>query len=171
MMNEIKIANKIQAGDFLIFFLVFVLNHGSRKQSKVLLNTKNSMKMKKCLMLIGIMIFTTALIAQPPQRENKTPEEVAKDQTEKMIKDLSLTKEQVPVVLKINIYYAEEMAQLRRKANGDRETMREAMMNLGNRKSKEMKAVLTKKQYRKYESMQEQHMKSGPPGGRGKRQR
>jgi len=103
--------------------------------------------------LIFIILFavlgTAAMYAQQGQRT--TPEERAKTQTEALVKELSLTKEQTVKVDSINLRYARLSQEVISNAGGDREAMQRAMTENYGKQTAATKAVLTAEQVTKYE--------------------
>ena len=130
------------------------------------------MKAKLLMFIVaGLMIAFTAC-SQPPQGQgpqgNFSPEDMAKRQTE-MIKDATgIDEATTKKVHEINLKYANQMTELRKKYTS-REEMREPMMKMREQKDAELKALLTDEQFQKYkakqEEMRQQRQGGGGPGG------
>ncbi len=95
--------------------------------------------------------------AQPGQParstdSTRTPEGRAAALTEKMKTELSLTDDQYPSVQAINLKYALKNEQIFKGSEGKFAKFR-ALKSSQKDKSKEMKAILTSDQYKKYEEM------------------
>ena len=121
------------------------------------------MNMKKFVLAALAMVFSVTLFAQAPQRGERRefkPEEMATRMADGMKKELNLNDEQYKSVY--NLY-------LKR----DREARREEMKKQQEAMNAELKKVLTKEQYTKYEEMlkkqqrQRQGGPRGPQGGQG----
>lgn len=114
-------------------------------------------------------------------RKRKSPEERAKLRAERMTKELDLNKSQARKVEALYLKEAKERESKRadfrkgdRKSAESREAMRNEMMAAHQRHNEELKDILNKKQYAKYEEMQAQkreQMKARhhEKGGKGKR--
>ncbi len=107
--------------------------------------------------------------AQPQGGWNRSPEEMANAQTERMKTDLALDEAQTEQVSALNLKYAQKQAAAREEAAGDREAMRATMGSLREEKNKELKAILTAEQYQKWETIQAErgNSRGGPPSGNG----
>lgn len=103
------------------------------------------------LMSFGIL-FTACQTEAQPSDETRTPEERAKKMTERMKAVLSLTEEQYPKVKAINLKYAQKNEQIL-KGSGSKLSRYKAVKSSQKEKKREMKAVLTKEQFKKYEEM------------------
>ena len=90
-----------------------------------------------------------------PQGHEATPESRAAALTEKMKTELSLTDDQVPQVQTINLKYAQKNQEIWAGTDG-RFAKFKALKSSQKNKSKELKAVLDKTQYKKYETMQQE---------------
>lgn len=85
----------------------------------------------------------------------RTTEGRAAALTEKMKTELSLTDDQLPQVRAINLKYAQQNQQIWT-GTGGRFAKFKALKSSQKDKNKEMKAVLDKDQYKKYETMQQE---------------
>jgi len=125
--------------------------------------------MKKVLFVsFCLLLASTAIFAQQGQRVQRTPEEMAKRQTERMTTDLKLTPEQVAPVDSINLVFAKAQAKLIEKANGDFASVRDDMQKLNALRLEAFEKVLTKEQLDAYkQTMQERMRNRGDRGGQG----
>jgi len=116
--------------------------------------------MKKILFIgIAIMISAVSAKAQTTVRpattdSARTPEGRAAALTEKMKTELSLTDDQYPSVQAINLKYAQKNEQIFKGSDG-KFAKYKALKSSRKDKGKEMKAILTSDQYKKYEEMVE----------------
>jgi len=112
------------------------------------------------LSLLGSALSANAQSAQPGQSgsparstdSTRTPEGRAAALTEKMKTELSLTDDQYPSVQAINLKYAQKNEGIFKSSDGKFAKYR-ALKSSQKDKSKEMKAILTSDQYKKYEEM------------------
>ena len=123
--------------------------------------------MKKVLFVsICLLLASAAAFAQQGQRTQRTPEEMAKRQTERMTADLKLTPEQVAPVDSINLVFAQARAKVFEKANGDFASVREDMQKLSALQLEAFGKVLTDDQLATYKKQMEERRQRGP-GGQG----
>lgn len=117
---------------------------------------------KLALAILVLFLGTTIGYAQQRQgQRNFDPEQAAKQQTETLKKELGLDKDQEKKVHALILTTSKEMAKMRnemRSGGGDREAMREKMMELREKQNKEMKKVLSSSQYKKYLKYQEERI-------------
>jgi len=104
-------------------------------------------------MFVATLAMTCMLAAQPGGR--MTPQE----RTEKMTKDLSLTKDQQTKVLDVLTKSQASLKKLRDENTGDREAMRPAMQKIRQESEEQFKKILTKEQF---EKMKAQMREDGP---------
>ncbi len=114
-------------------------------------------------MSIIVMISITVSASSPNQacnskmeyqaRQQRTPEEVAKNETDWMKKDLALTPEQLAKVNEINLAYANKFHTLREQTNGNRQEMRSRRAELEGQKHTELTTVLSADQIKKYDEI------------------
>ena len=121
-------------------------------------------------------------MAQDNQRRERrqfNPEEMAKRQTERVVKELGLNEEQAAALLKLN---TERMAQMgpngrhfNRQGEGDQQErpteeqmkeMREKMDAQQKAYTEEVKKILTEEQFAKFETMQKRRFGGPNRGGR-----
>lgn len=112
-------------------------------------------------------------------RSQFNPEEMLKRQTQRLVEELKLNKDQEAKVTAINKKYMEKQtgdwSKMRDASDEERAKMREDMMTVQAEKDKEIKAVLTKEQVKLYEDMQKKREemrrngqgRMGGPGGPG----
>lgn len=139
------------------------------------------MNMKKFVLAALAMVFSVTLFAQGPQRGERRefkPEEMATRVADGMKKELDLNDEQYKSVYNLYLKRGEEMKARREKGQQpqqvDREARREEMKKQQEAMNAELKKVLTKEQYAKYEEMQKKQQQRqrqggprGPQGGQG----
>ena len=108
------------------------------------------MKLVQLTLLTTVFVLFSTLNVVGQGRNRKSPEEMAKQQTEWMKKELKLSAEQEQKMYNINLETAKKMRQTRERHSGNREAMQEEMKVTRRQKDKEMKEVLTKEQYELY---------------------
>ena len=119
--------------------------------------TKHLAAMAAATLLLSVML------AAQPQR--MTPQE----RTDRMTKDLSLTKEQQAKVLAIFTKSQESMKKVFDENTGDREAMRPAMQKIRQESDEQLKKVLTKEQFEKWDKQRsEMQGRRGDGAGRPK---
>jgi len=117
--------------------------------------------MKKLVVLLMLTFFVGgSIFAQ--QRQRSTPEERAKRQTETLVKELSLTKEQEAKVLEINLKYA----QPKEDASTDRDKRREEMRKSMEERHNAIKEILTDEQKEKFDKHIKEAQSKQPRRGR-----
>lgn len=88
-------------------------------------------------------------------RTQMNPEEMLKRQTQRLVEELKLNKDQEAKVLEINKKYMDKQsgdwAKMRDASDEERTKMREAMRKIQDEKNKEIKAVLTPEQVKLYD--------------------
>jgi LAS superfamily LD-carboxypeptidase LdcB len=115
--------------------------------------------MKKVFVAIACMVIFS--ITGFAQRNNKrSPEEMAKQMTERMKTELKLAEEQVVPVDSINLVFAKAQAKLRENANGDFASIREDMQKLYALRLEAYEKVLTKEQLEAYKKIMEERMRN-----------
>jgi hypothetical protein len=88
------------------------------------------------------------LYAQKGNR--RSPKDIAKQQTDWMVKELSLDKGQEEKVSAINLDFINSMFSAREKHMGDREAMQVEMKTFRKKKDAELKKVLSEDQFKLY---------------------
>ena len=109
---------------------------------------------------VSIMLITQCATAQDSGDgfKNKTPEQRAQLQTNMMKTKLNLDSAQTLLVQDINLKYAKEIDPV---LTGDADRMAKfrQMKSIQEKKNKELKAVLSKDQYKQYEELEEEMKK------------
>ena len=121
------------------------------------------------LVVITVLLILISACGSNSQKNKKwSSEDLAKRQTEIMIKELSLTEEQEAVVTKINIDFASELNRIREDAAGDREKMRTLRSETIRKKKNKLKEILNEEQFAKYNMLEQERAKEMRNGqGRG----
>ena len=110
--------------------------------------------MKSKVLCKLLTVVAVILISQASSGQHRiTPEERAQRLTERMKTELSLTTKQVQKVYELNLRYDKKIEKARRDNFDNRVKMRENMKSFSIEKDKEMKRILSKKQYKKYQDM------------------
>ena len=108
------------------------------------------MKFFQITFLSTVIVLMGTINVSGQGRNKKSPEEMAKQQTEWMKKELKLSAEQEHKIYNINLETVKKMRQMRERHSGNREAMQEEMKVTRRQKDKEMKEALTKEQYELY---------------------
>jgi len=131
--------------------------------------------MKKVLFgFICLLALSFSVSAQPGQggnRQQRTPEESAKQYTETLKTTLNLTARQVAPVDSVNLVYAKAVAKLRENSNGDFQSMREPMTKLEDQRTAAFAKILTDEQVQAYKKYLADRPQRGGQGGQGGGQR
>ncbi len=126
--------------------------------------------MRKKLILVSsiiwMMVFTACGQAPQGGRPQRTPEELAKRQTDFIKEATGIDDATTAKVDVISLKYAKETAKLREKYT-DREAMREPMKELNEKREAELKTVLTPDQFAKMKAAQEEMRKNMQNNGGG----
>lgn len=124
------------------------------------------------ILIIVIVLGISTVIAQPRGgQRNFDPEDMAKRQTERLDEALDLTKDQEKEVYGLNLENGKKMRTLRNKNRGDFEAMREKMREIREEQHKEMKKILTDKQWPEYEKFLEENRERMRNNRRGRNMR
>jgi len=122
------------------------------------------------IMLLATVSFAIAQQGQG-QRQNQTPEERAKVETERLEKLLTLTAAQKTKIQAIELEISKERSTLMQNSQGNREAMRESLQKLSTKRDTKFKEVLTADQFKKYQADNEQRQRErgqrGQGGGQG----
>jgi Spy/CpxP family protein refolding chaperone len=111
---------------------------------------KTTMKMFLAAALFLMMgLSVNAQSRKAPDRSENRPDKETAD----LVKELDLSDKQAAQVKKIHQDFGEKMEKARKNNDGDREDMREHMAKMEKEKNAEMKTVLSKEQYKKYEEL------------------
>ncbi len=130
------------------------------------------MKLLQSVFLVTIFTVISSVSLFSQSRQNRSPEEMAKQQTEWMTKELTLDEGQVEKVSVINLKYSKDLQKTWQQNQGNREAMRSAMTKLTEEKDKELKKVLTEDQFKLYQKKvaeRRAQMRSQRGGGKGGR--
>jgi len=129
------------------------------------------MKLLQSLFLLTVItvITSTSLFAQKGNK--RSAKDIAKKQTEWMIKDLSLDTTQAEKVATINLNFTNSMFSAREKNMGNREAMQTEMKTLRKKKDTELKKVLSEEQFKLYKKKlaEMRAQRNGNRGGGGMR--
>jgi len=114
-------------------------------------------------------------------RQQMNPEEMLKRQTQRLVEDLKLNKDQEAKVSVINKKYMDKNSggwqKMRDASDEERTKFREEMKKINDEKNKEIKALLTADQIKLFDEMQKKREEArknnpggnwGPPAGQGK---
>ncbi len=120
------------------------------------------MRLKLISMAVS-MVFAFILPGSLHAQKSTTPEDMAKTETDKMKEKLNLTDEQTIKVGDINLKYARQMNDIRQQnsqaSTSERQANREKIKGLREKKSGELKTVLTPEQFEQYQKMEEEMRK------------
>ena len=108
------------------------------------------MKLLQSVFFVTVItvIASTSLYAQKGNK--RSPKDIAKQQTDWMVEDLSLDKAQEEKVSAINLDFINSMFSAREKHMGDREAMQAEMKTFSEKKDTELKKVLSEDQFKLY---------------------
>jgi len=107
--------------------------------------------MKKLLVISILFLATVGFVsAQQGNRQQRTPEESAKLQTDRMVELLKLDANQKKKIEAIELDLNKKMAEKRQEAQGDREAFRAIFQEFDKLRDEKYKAVLTADQFKKY---------------------
>ncbi|MDR1865161.1 MAG: hypothetical protein LBR08_06270 [Bacteroidales bacterium] len=135
--------------------------------------------MKKFFVIITLMVATLAIGTAQERRNFGTPEERAKNQTERLHQLLQLTDEQKTKINAVNLELAKKLEADLQNNREDREAMRTKMQEAETAREKKYKEILTDEQLKKYledraareKQMQERRGQRGNGEGNGQRRR
>lgn len=134
---------------------------------------------KSVLAVLTAAVMTIASAAAQPQNQNHkggkperpTPEQIAKHHTERLTKELNLTKEQSDKIYEATLKRtaeAQKKNEARREAAAEARKKADAEMAAYRQKAKEdMKAILTSEQYEKWSKMEQKRPQHGRAQGQG----
>jgi hypothetical protein len=118
-------------------------------------NTFNSKFLFTVLLIAGTTLLSSVIAKAQTADSTRTAEGRASALTEKMKTELSLTATQYPQVQAINLKYAQKNEEIFKGSEGKFAKFK-ALKASQKGKSREMKAVLDKDQFSKYEEMMEE---------------
>jgi Spy/CpxP family protein refolding chaperone len=107
--------------------------------------------MKKKFFILTALLVAMATIATAQPRSNGTPEERAKNQTERLVKLLNLTDEQTQKIQTVNLDLAKKTDEAFRNNSNDREAARGKMQEIDTERDKKYKEILTEDQFKTYQ--------------------
>jgi protein CpxP len=110
--------------------------------------------MNKHIIIAAGLLFAGAAVAQ--DRQQRSPEELAKARTERLTTVLELTPEQAAKVQALHLKHAQEAEAQRARMKAEREAKRAEMAKKREQQEAELKAILTAEQYTKWQAMREQ---------------
>lgn len=126
---------------------------------------------KSLTAVLALVLSLTFAYAQGPGPRgggyaDRTPEEIAEQQTTRMTQQLALTEEQVAKVKELNLAFAQKMKENRDQTAADREAAREAMTANREAHGEALKNVLTEEQFQKWENAMGQRGPRPGPGAK-----
>ena len=123
--------------------------------------------MKKMFLgFVCLLVLSFTVSAQPGQgRQQRSPEESAKQYTETLKTQLNLTAKQVAPVDSVNLIYAKAAAKLREESQGNFSSMRESMQKLEDQRTTAFAKILTDEQLQAYKKYLADRPQRGAPGG------
>jgi hypothetical protein len=105
--------------------------------------------------IMAMFLFLTITFAQGQgqRMQARTPEDMAKAETEWMMKELSLEKDMEKKVYDLQLKFAKKQTEMRQAAmsSGNREAMRENMTKINTERDAEMKKLLGDKKFEEYQ--------------------
>jgi Spy/CpxP family protein refolding chaperone len=118
--------------------------------------------MKKTIVIIFLMMVSLGIsfaqTAQTNPRENKSPEERAQLQTDRIVKSLALSDEQAAKLKEANLQQAKKMDALKTEFAHERQEFRKEAGNIHASTEQNYKAILTPEQYQKYQQNKEKQV-------------
>ncbi|TKG96583.1 hypothetical protein EYV94_04860 [Puteibacter caeruleilacunae] len=113
--------------------------------------------MKKLIILLAIVVISVVKVSAQNQKDLPPAKERAEMQTEIMKEKLSLTEEQIPKVMTINLDAAKRIDEVKKMTN--RMSMFKEFRSTMQAKDEGLKAILTKDQYKLYQKSKEEMKK------------
>jgi len=115
---------------------------------------------RRLITVLMMMLFVTVTFAQGQgqRMQARSPEDMAKAETEWMMKELSLAKDMEKKVYDLQLKYSKKQTEMRQAAMnaGDREAMRASMDKINTERDAEMKKLLGDKKYEEYQKKLEE---------------
>lgn len=115
---------------------------------------------RRLITVLMMMLFVTVTFAQGQgqRMQARSPEDMAKAETEWMMKELSLEKDMEKKVYDLQLKFTKKQAEMRQAAmnSGNREAMRENMTKINTEKDAEMKKLLGDKKFEEYQKKVEE---------------
>ena len=109
---------------------------------------------KLSIVFLSLMLMSAVTFAQ-----KSSPEEKAQIETDLMKKELSLSPIQEEAVMEINLEAAKSTQLLR--SGGNKDTVREGMKEVREKKLKQLQEILSDEQYEKYQTLMQDRKSSG----------
>jgi hypothetical protein len=110
--------------------------------------------MKAIMISLGMALIAISVFAQQgPPKNMQTAEERAKQNTERLKTELALTADQEKKVQEINLASAKKMDEIFKNSQGDRDAAREKIKVVKADQDKQIKALLTADQIKKYDAL------------------
>lgn len=120
------------------------------------------------LTFVTILFCATATMAQERgERQQRSPEERAKAEVERLNTDLDLSKAQQDSILNYMVKVGKEQRQVMEQAGGDRQAAFEKMRAQREVQQAKIKSFLTKEQIAKYEALEKERAANRPQRQRG----
>ncbi len=113
-------------------------------------------KLKYLTILLVTLIWGFNILHAQPQHGFLNAEERAARTTEKLKSELKLSEKQLKQVNEVVLKYAKKGEEMRDKSE-DRSEMMQNMKKLTSEQDKELKKILTKDQFKKYEKIMEEN--------------
>ena len=126
--------------------------------------------MKRLFVIVFMLAATVSFaVAQPGQgqRQQRSPEERAKAETERLTILLSLNADQKAKIEAIELDLGKQMAAERQSNQGNREAMTAVFQKIDKERDNKYKTVLTADQFKKYLDDKAQRPQRGQGGGQG----
>lgn len=118
------------------------------------------MKNLVSLLFATLMIVSISVAQERGPRQNRTPEEMAKMQVERLTEQLTLDKQQQDSIYKYSLLISKEQRELMQNAGDNREAAFKKLQTLRESNDKKIKSFLSKDQLAKYE----EYLKNRPQG-------
>lgn len=113
--------------------------------------------MKSIITILALVLSISFSNAQQGgQRQQRSPEEMAKMRVERLTKELNLTKTQQDSIHKYVLASSVEMQKLFGNSGGDREKAMNNMRSLREQQTQKVKTFLNEEQIKKYEELAKQ---------------
>lgn len=119
------------------------------------------MKKSIGILIAGLLTIGLSQAQERGNRQNRSDEEIAKIQVERLTEQLSLNKNQQDSIYKYTLLTTKEQKQLLQSSNGSREANFEKSNALREGSSIKIKSFLTTEQAKKYEEFQKNRPQRG----------
>lgn len=113
------------------------------------------------LAIAGILTLGISNAQERGARQNRTPEEMAKTQVERLTEQLTLSKSQQDSVYKYSLIASKEQRKLMESAGDNREAAFEKMRGMREQNNVKIKSFLTADQLQKYEEIEKNRPQMG----------